>query len=147
MCLAERLVLKIPRSISLGKYYTISVVYASRVCLILSFKQLTILLNLLLLCLQVEFFFHVTKVILTLGQIKINLVVQNFLFCSLMSLFQNTRLPFTQNQNTTNPARHLKKRIPKIKVNSSCGIRTLADLIGMVTHFSMERDSPNAFHI
>jgi len=51
MCLAERLVLKIPRSISLGKYYTISVVYASRVCLILSFKQLTILLNLLLLCL------------------------------------------------------------------------------------------------
>lgn len=49
MCLAERLVLKITRSISLGKYCTISVVYHSKVCLILSFKQLTILLNLLLL--------------------------------------------------------------------------------------------------
>lgn len=49
MCLAERLVLKITRSISLGKYCTISVVYHSRVCLILSFKQLTILLILLLL--------------------------------------------------------------------------------------------------
>ena len=49
MCLAERLVLKITRSISLGKYCTISVVYHSKVCLILSFKQLTVLLNLLLL--------------------------------------------------------------------------------------------------
>lgn len=49
--LAERLLLKIPRSISLGKYYTISVVYHSRVCLILSFKQLTVLPNLLLPCL------------------------------------------------------------------------------------------------